>query len=153
MLRVEPLAVQLVPATQSTQSSPSAKKSGGQMHCSRLVDARSSVIATPGHDAQLVALICPGKLLYVSPLGEEGAQRWGAPLYNIHRADLIEILADALPSGHEGVTVDRTHKSAWQEVEAAVHVGRRGGRHRAVEAAVARVRECRVEPREEPSVP
>ena len=39
-----------------------------------------------------------GKLLYVSPLGEEGAQRWGAPLYNIHRADLIEILADALPS-------------------------------------------------------
>ena len=40
-----------------------------------------------------------GKLLYVSPLGEEGAQRWGAPLYNIHRADLIEILADALPSG------------------------------------------------------
>ncbi len=39
-----------------------------------------------------------GKLLYVSPLGEEGARRWGAPLYNIHRADLIEILADALPS-------------------------------------------------------
>ncbi len=38
-----------------------------------------------------------GKLLYVSPLGEEGAQRWGAPLYNIHRADLVEILANALP--------------------------------------------------------
>ncbi|MBF5055145.1 FAD-binding monooxygenase [Alcanivorax sp. 521-1] len=39
-----------------------------------------------------------GKLLWVAPLGEEGTRRWGAPLYNIHRADLIEILADALPS-------------------------------------------------------
>lgn len=38
-----------------------------------------------------------GRLLYVSPLGEEGAQRWGAPLYNIHRADLIDILVAALP--------------------------------------------------------
>lgn len=39
-----------------------------------------------------------GKLLYVSPLGQEGADRWGAPLYNIHRADLIDILVDALPA-------------------------------------------------------
>lgn len=39
-----------------------------------------------------------GKLLWVAPLGEEGTRRWGAPLYNVHRADLIEILADALPS-------------------------------------------------------
>ena len=39
-----------------------------------------------------------GKLLWVAPLGEEGTRRWGAPLYNIHRADLIEILADALPA-------------------------------------------------------
>ena len=39
-----------------------------------------------------------GKLLWVAPLGEEGTRRWGAPLYNVHRADLIEILADALPA-------------------------------------------------------
>ncbi len=40
-----------------------------------------------------------GRLLYVSPLGEAGIKRWGAPLYNIHRADLIEVLANALPPG------------------------------------------------------
>lgn len=39
-----------------------------------------------------------GKQLYVSPLGEAGTKHWGAPLYNIHRADLVEILADAVPS-------------------------------------------------------
>ena len=38
-----------------------------------------------------------GKLLWVAPLGGDGTRRWGAPLYNIHRADLIEILANALP--------------------------------------------------------
>lgn len=41
--------------------------------------------------------ISNGKLLYQSPLGEEGAAYWGAPLYNIHRADLIDILMNALP--------------------------------------------------------
>jgi salicylate hydroxylase len=40
-----------------------------------------------------------GKLLYLSPLGDAGTRRWGAPLYNIHRADLIDILANALPQG------------------------------------------------------
>ncbi|MBL7249456.1 alpha/beta hydrolase fold domain-containing protein [Alloalcanivorax marinus] len=39
-----------------------------------------------------------GKLLWVAPLGDAGTRRWGAPLYNVHRADLIEILANALPS-------------------------------------------------------
>jgi salicylate hydroxylase len=43
--------------------------------------------------------ISTGKLIYVSPLGDAGTRRWGAPLYNIHRADLIDILAQAIPNG------------------------------------------------------
>jgi salicylate hydroxylase len=43
--------------------------------------------------------ISTGKLIYVSPLGAAGTKRWGAPLYNIHRADLIDILAQAIPDG------------------------------------------------------
>lgn len=35
--------------------------------------------------------------LYQAPLGDEAAQRYGAPMYNIHRADLIQILYEALP--------------------------------------------------------
>ena len=30
-----------------------------------------------------------GKMLYQAPLGDEAAGRYGAPMYNIHRADLI----------------------------------------------------------------
>lgn len=40
-----------------------------------------------------------GKMLYMAPLGEEAAERYGAPLYNVHRADLVQILIDALPAG------------------------------------------------------
>jgi salicylate hydroxylase len=38
-----------------------------------------------------------GKMLYQAPLGDEAAGRYGAPMYNIHRADLIQILSDAVP--------------------------------------------------------
>jgi salicylate hydroxylase len=38
-----------------------------------------------------------GKMLYQAPLGDEAAQRYGAPMYNIHRADLVQILSDAVP--------------------------------------------------------
>jgi salicylate hydroxylase len=38
-----------------------------------------------------------GRRLYYAPLGEEAAARYGALLYNVHRADLIELLAKALP--------------------------------------------------------
>ena len=38
-----------------------------------------------------------GQMLYAAPLGEEAAMRYGAPLYNLHRADLVQILIDALP--------------------------------------------------------
>lgn len=38
-----------------------------------------------------------GRMLYQAPLGDEAAQRYGAPMYNIHRADLVQILSDAVP--------------------------------------------------------
>ena len=38
-----------------------------------------------------------GAMLYAAPLGAEAAQRYGAPLYNIHRADLLALLQAALP--------------------------------------------------------
>ncbi|MES2751324.1 MAG: alpha/beta hydrolase fold domain-containing protein [Pseudomonadota bacterium] len=37
-----------------------------------------------------------GQMLYAAPLGEEAADRYGAPLYNVHRADLIDILSGSL---------------------------------------------------------
>ena len=40
-----------------------------------------------------------GRRLYYAPLGEEAAARYGALLYNVHRADLIDLLAKALPPG------------------------------------------------------
>ncbi len=39
-----------------------------------------------------------GRMLYQAPLGDEAAVRYGAPMYNVHRADLIQILFDAVPS-------------------------------------------------------
>src|SRR5712672_4654999 len=38
-----------------------------------------------------------GKMLYQAPLGDEAAGRYGAPMYNIHRADLVQMLFDAVP--------------------------------------------------------
>jgi salicylate hydroxylase len=43
-----------------------------------------------------------GKMLYQAPLGDEAANRYGAPMYNIHRADLIQILSDAVPAEANG---------------------------------------------------
>jgi salicylate hydroxylase len=38
-----------------------------------------------------------GRMLYQAPLGDEAAGRYGAPMYNIHRSDLIRLLFDAVP--------------------------------------------------------
>src|SRR6478735_4073757 len=38
-----------------------------------------------------------GRMLYQAPLGDEAAGRYGAPMYNIHRADLIQLLFNAVP--------------------------------------------------------
>jgi salicylate hydroxylase len=39
-----------------------------------------------------------GKMLYQAPLGDEAAGRYGAPMYNIHRADLVQLLFEAVPA-------------------------------------------------------
>lgn len=41
-----------------------------------------------------------GRMLYQAPLGDEAAARYGAPMYNIHRADLIQLLSDAVPAAN-----------------------------------------------------
>ena len=38
-----------------------------------------------------------GRRLYWAPLGTDAEERYGALLYNVHRADLIDLLAKALP--------------------------------------------------------
>jgi salicylate hydroxylase len=45
-----------------------------------------------------------GRLLYQAPLGDEAARRYGAPMYNVHRADLIQLLFDAVPAESRRMT-------------------------------------------------
>lgn len=40
-----------------------------------------------------------GEAMVSWPVGDDAARRYGAPLYNVHRADLIQLMADALPVG------------------------------------------------------
>ncbi|WP_229052554.1 alpha/beta hydrolase fold domain-containing protein [Aeromicrobium sp. Leaf350] len=41
--------------------------------------------------------LATGELLYIAPLGATAADWYGAKMYNVHRADLVDILRDALP--------------------------------------------------------
>ena len=43
--------------------------------------------------------LATGRLLYHAPLGAEAATRYGALMYNVHRADLLALLRGALPDG------------------------------------------------------
>lgn len=59
-----------------------------------------------------------GRRLYYAPLGEEAAARYGALLYNVHRADLVGLLAKALPPdvirlGAECASVSQDDEGAW----------------------------------------
>lgn len=61
-----------------------------------------------------------GKRLYYAPLGTEAAQRYGAPMYNVHRADLINLLAQALPKevirlGVKVAEIGQSEDRAWVE--------------------------------------
>lgn len=40
-----------------------------------------------------------GEAMVSWPVGEDAARRYGAPLYNVHRADLVQLMADSLPDG------------------------------------------------------
>ena len=56
-----------------------------------------------------------GRTLSRGPLGPEAEARFGAPYFNFHRADLIDILARAVPAsrlrvGHRLVRVEQTAK-------------------------------------------
>ena len=59
-----------------------------------------------------------GRQLYYAPLGKEAEARYGALLYNVHRADLIGLLAKALPPnvirlGAECASVSQDEEGAW----------------------------------------
>ncbi|WP_322047546.1 alpha/beta hydrolase fold domain-containing protein [Paraburkholderia sp. J67] len=63
-----------------------------------------------------------GRLLYVAPLGKEAEARYGALLYNVHRADLIDVLARALPPhvvrlGAQCASVGQDDESAFVTLE------------------------------------
>ncbi|MFP3555619.1 alpha/beta hydrolase fold domain-containing protein [Paraburkholderia sp. SIMBA_049] len=62
--------------------------------------------------------LATGRRLYYAPLGKEAEARYGALLYNVHRADLIDILADALPPdvvrlGAECASVSQDEEGAY----------------------------------------
>lgn len=63
-----------------------------------------------------------GRMLYYVPLGEDGNRRYGAPMYNVHRADLIKILSEALPRGvlrcgMRCVAIGQDKESSWVELQ------------------------------------
>ena len=63
-----------------------------------------------------------GKALVSWPVGSEAASLYGAPLYNVHRADLIQIMADALPDGSirfnaKCAAIGQTKDDAWVRLE------------------------------------
>jgi salicylate hydroxylase len=43
--------------------------------------------------------LATNELLYTAPLGQASSARYGALMYNVHRADLVRLLAEALPPG------------------------------------------------------
>ncbi len=56
------------------------------------------------------------------PLGLEAANRYGAPLYNVHRADLIQLLVDALPKdcvrfNSKCVDIGQTEDYSWIQLD------------------------------------
>ena len=62
--------------------------------------------------------LATGRLLYLAPLGQEAAARYGAVMYNVHRADLIQLLYEALPP--ETVKLNAECVSIKQDAEGAV---------------------------------
>lgn len=63
-----------------------------------------------------------GRMIFSTPLGERAEQHYGAPLYNVHRADLIKLLVNALPAGvlqtgRKGVGLGQDAGGAWVDLE------------------------------------
>ena len=56
------------------------------------------------------------------PVGPQSAEMYGAPLYNVHRADLVELLAGALPPecmkfGARCAEIGQNEKGAWVRLQ------------------------------------
>jgi salicylate hydroxylase len=56
------------------------------------------------------------------PVGQQAADRYGAPLYNVHRADLIDLLASELPAdglrlGAKCADIGQDESGAWVRLE------------------------------------
>lgn len=63
-----------------------------------------------------------GRQLFEAPLGPEAARRYGAPLYHVHRADLVGLLAAALPAGTirfgtRCTSVGQDDRQAWVRLD------------------------------------
>ncbi len=63
-----------------------------------------------------------GRLLFRAPLGEDAARRYGALLYNVHRADLIDLLVNALPPGvvrlgAQCIDIGQSDAKAWVKLQ------------------------------------
>ena len=63
-----------------------------------------------------------GEALVSWPLGDPAAQRYGAPLYNVHRADLVQLMVNHLPPeavkfGAKCHSFGQTERGAWVELE------------------------------------
>lgn len=59
-----------------------------------------------------------GEMLFSTPLGQEAAARYGGLLYNVHRADLIDLLSQSLPHhvlrmGARCEEIGQDKTSAW----------------------------------------
>ena len=109
------------------------------------VEADLAAVATQP-DAFDYRDLATGRRLYFAPLGPEAARRYGAPMYNVHRADLIELLARRLPAnvvrlGAKVAGIGQSAESAWvdlvggERLEADVVVGA-DGIHSAVRSAL-----------------
>lgn len=62
-----------------------------------------------------------GRQVWYIPFGDAADERYGAPMYNVHRADLIEILRDGLDdvirTAAPVVAVGQDDDQAWVELE------------------------------------
>ncbi len=63
-----------------------------------------------------------GEALVSWPLGTPAAERYGAPLYNVHRADLVQLMVKHLPPeaikfGAKCSSFGQTERAAWVQLE------------------------------------
>lgn len=69
-----------------------------------------------------------GRLHYLAPLGAVAAQRYGALMYNVHRADLVALRYNAMPRDAARLGTECTFEAPDQRgmltLHGELHVGR-----------------------------